>query len=86
MLLFLLDIDECLEKPCHQNATCLNRLGYHNCSCNDGFRGNGFECEGNFVTQKFQLLIRLAESTRNEILMKGIISDIVLKPNSMIVL
>ena len=41
-----LDINECKDSPCHQNATCTDRPGYYNCSCNDGFNGNGFDCRG----------------------------------------
>ena len=45
--LFLsIDVDECgLEtKPCHQNAICKNLRGSHNCTCNEGYFGNGVNC------------------------------------------
>ena len=42
-----LDIDECLDYPCHSNATCVDAIGSFNCSCNEGFLGDGFNnCEG----------------------------------------
>ena len=38
------DIDECLEDPCHSNATCNNTDGSFICSCNTGYTGNGTTC------------------------------------------
>ncbi|XP_077870047.1 uncharacterized protein LOC102805706 isoform X2 [Saccoglossus kowalevskii] len=35
------DINECLEKVCHVDATCVNTNGSFNCFCNDGFTGDG---------------------------------------------
>ena len=45
---FVSDIDECVLKShsCDGNATCLNTAGAFNCSCNHGYRGNGFSCAG----------------------------------------
>jgi len=42
------DINECAlgEDMCHGNATCSNTFGSYNCTCNAGFTGNGFSCEG----------------------------------------
>ena len=34
---------------CHLNATCTNTNGSYNCSCNNGFQGNGFNCTGNEI-------------------------------------
>ena len=45
--LFFLDIDECLQQPCHQNATCEDTVGNFNCSCSNGFDGDGFNCTSN---------------------------------------
>ena len=41
---FDLDIDECLSSPCHNNATCNDTDGSYECTCDDGFTGNGTEC------------------------------------------
>ena len=45
---FHLDTNECDDKPCHSNATCLNKIGSFNCSCNKGFEGNGTHCDGEY--------------------------------------
>lgn len=39
-----LDIDECLEDPCSENATCDNFDGGFDCTCNPGYIGGGLEC------------------------------------------
>ena len=41
-----LDQNECNQRPCHSNATCTNVPGSFNCSCLDGFSGNGTFCQG----------------------------------------
>jgi hypothetical protein len=44
----ILDIDEC-ERDMHEcdgNATCTNTRGGYNCTCDNGFSGNGSVCEG----------------------------------------
>ena len=41
----LADIDECASpslNSCASNATCTNTPGAYNCSCNAGFKGDGF--------------------------------------------
>ncbi|KAG2665800.1 hypothetical protein I3760_15G025300 [Carya illinoinensis] len=35
------DIDECIRKPCHSNATCSNINGNYTCTCRHGFEGDG---------------------------------------------
>ena len=42
------DIDECtlFDSPCHSNATCNNTVGSFQCTCNNGFSGNGIICTG----------------------------------------
>ena len=43
------DIDECQDSSTHLcdiNANCTNKIASYNCSCNDGYRGNGFRCAG----------------------------------------
>ena len=40
------DIDECLsgEHACDIFANCTNSIGDYNCTCDDGFYGDGFTC------------------------------------------
>ena len=42
------DVDECMEQKddCDINANCTNRQGSYNCTCNDGYSGDGFTCQG----------------------------------------
>lgn len=52
-LLFLwnADIDECNEEtPCDLNAVCVNFDGSFNCSCMEGYTGNGTLCDGKSFT------------------------------------
>ena len=43
-----LDIDECAlnSSNCDINAACNNTIGSFICQCNDGFTGNGAQCDG----------------------------------------
>ena len=44
------DIDECSSaNECHQNATCNNTKGSYNCTCKDGFEGDGKNCTGEIL-------------------------------------
>ena len=42
------DIDECLSDPCDSNATCNNSVGSFICTCDSGYSGDGFQCDGEF--------------------------------------
>ena len=42
----ILDVDECLNKPCDVNATCNNTVGSFICKCISGYTGNGRTCSG----------------------------------------
>ena len=45
----MLDTDECSDgelNQCHDNATCHDNDGSYECSCYQGFTGNGFNCSG----------------------------------------
>ena len=41
-----IDIEECQKNPCHVNAICSNVDGSYSCKCQNGYIGNGFNCEG----------------------------------------
>ena len=44
------DIDECPSgNLCHEKATCYNTASAYTCKCNDGFFGDGFECDNQRV-------------------------------------
>ena len=38
------NVDECLDNPCHADATCTDTEGSYDCACNEGFEGDGTEC------------------------------------------
>mgnify|MGYP002259967521 CR=1 FL=1 len=48
---FIPDIDECSSaaNECHQNASCHNTKGSYNCTCKDGFEGDGKNCSGKIL-------------------------------------
>ena len=43
-----------IEKNCRRRANCTNTMGSFECTCNEGFEGDGIECNG-----KYKLLPRL---------------------------
>ena len=49
----LTDINECeLEiHTCSSNANCTDTVGSFNCTCREGFEGDGFNCKGKTTTQ-----------------------------------
>ena len=44
----LIDIDECLNRShaCDVNANCTNTDGSYNCTCKEGYTGDGQSCQG----------------------------------------
>ena len=51
-----IDIDECSigTDYCSEHAYCTNTFGGHNCTCNDGYTGDGYYCS-KFVCSKYDL-------------------------------
>ena len=45
-IVYDLDIDECItgNHDCDVNANCTNTVGGHNCTCKEGFAGDGRSC------------------------------------------
>jgi len=45
-----IDVNECLngENNCSPNATCENTQASFTCTCNDGYDGDGVDCNGTF--------------------------------------
>lgn len=42
---FNIDINECIQSPCHPNAVCINTYGNFTCECKQNYIGNGFFCK-----------------------------------------
>ena len=44
----MIDIDECItgNHDCGMNANCTNTVGGHNCTCKEGYTGDGRSCSG----------------------------------------
>ena len=53
-LFIALDTDECTDgtHSCDANAVCNNTRGSYNCTCKDGFYGDGINCTGNYLHSK----------------------------------
>jgi hypothetical protein len=43
--LLYIDINECIQSPCHPNAICTNTYGNFTCECKRNYIGNGFFCK-----------------------------------------
>ncbi len=56
---FITDIDECTagtDSCDSNNANCMNTPGSFSCTCNTGFIGDGFTCEGKAKDPTFNVL------------------------------
>ena len=49
-----LDINECAKgtHTCSADAVCNNTNGSYNCTCNPGYYGDGWVCQGKFILNK----------------------------------
>ena len=50
--LFFTDIDECAnpsKNNCSSNANCTDTIGSYDCTCEIGYSGNGYTCDGKLV-------------------------------------
>lgn len=58
LFLFIIDIDECSLKTdnCHKDATCSNTYASFECTCNNGFKGDGVSCKGKIRIVSFFIL------------------------------
>lgn len=47
-IMCFVDVDECVTNNggCSFNAECNNTMGSFHCTCNTGYSGNGFTCDG----------------------------------------
>jgi len=44
-----IDINECLNGNCHEQAICENTPGSFSCTCKTGYSGNGINCAGIYL-------------------------------------
>ena len=59
----LIDINECVTgaNDCDSNATCTNTPGNFNCSCNEGYSGDGTFCFGKINTRIMYNILTVSE-------------------------
>ena len=49
----------CSRFPCHINAQCTDTLGSYECTCLEGFEGDGFQqCTGSYLSIVFAIIMR----------------------------
>ena len=56
---FLSDIDECGDSSlnnCSENANCTDTIGSYECTCLEGYSGDGISCEGIIICWVYFLL------------------------------
>ena len=65
---FASDMDECMDGThgCDVNAECNNTKGSYNCTCKDGFHGNGTNCTGNYPELFYMSVTRISIPTTGQ--------------------
>ena len=60
----IIDINECDQEvhTCHSNAKCTDTVGSFNCTCREGFEGDGVNCTGKLLVHNLQCLCTERES------------------------
>ncbi len=75
------DTNECTAGThnCSENALCTNEAGSFSCQCNDGFAGDGNDCNGNtllpqklkaWLWQSFVSINQLPRATQNSVCLR----------------
>ena len=57
---FLSDINECDDSShnnCSENANCTDTIGSYECTCSEGYSGDGISCEGKICWVYFMLAL-----------------------------
>lgn len=52
-LLWLTDVDECVDDPCPPMSHCVNAFGTYVCQCKPGYRKSNGLCEGKSSSYKY---------------------------------
>ena len=69
------DVNECSRgtSRCSSNGTCTDTIGSYTCSCNAGFSGDGFTCQGRGnVGSEFNTLLMNVQISMSALLMEQI--------------
>ena len=54
-----LDVDECAELPCHEDADCIDTDGSFECTCRTGYSGDALNnCSSNYLHHMLQMIKR----------------------------
>ena len=76
------DVNECSRgtSQCSSNATCTDTIGSYTCSCNAGFSGDGFNCQGRGnVGSEFNTLLNCVRNV--QISMSALLMELTTVPD-----
>jgi hypothetical protein len=54
------------NNPCHEHATCTDTTQGVSCTCNKGFSGNGYQCDGRYSVNMNRWIKRSIDKSTNE--------------------